>query len=99
MLPACARAGGAPAAGAVGPDGWLVGVVMGGIGMNQFGALMVAELCEAIADFVDASPDRAAACARKLGTALRHRLEVGDTCNGRELDIRAANAKHGRGDF
>lgn len=68
--------------------------------MNQFGPLVVAELCEAIADFVDVSPQRASACARRLGVALRLRLSVGDEANAKELEIRALNAKqHGRGDF
>jgi hypothetical protein len=64
--------------------------------MNQFGALFVAELCEAIADFVDSSPERASACARKLGVALRARLAKSDESSAKELSIRELNAKHGK---
>lgn len=74
-------------------------VVMGeGVVMNPIGVLVVAELCEAIADFVDAAPKLAAQTARKMGATLRGMLEKRQA-DGFKLDeIRAKRGKSTFGD-
>jgi hypothetical protein len=49
--------------------------------MQDFGAVVVGELCDAIADFVDADPKAAAKVARKLGSTLRARQQREDDCH------------------
>ncbi len=62
--------------------------------MNDFGALVVAELCEAIADFVDKAPAQAAATARRMGTRLREQL---DTYQARRHEAQLEASKRGVG--
>jgi hypothetical protein len=49
--------------------------------MHDFGAVVVADLCDAIADFVDTAPGAAAKVARKLGSTLRARQQREDDCH------------------
>ncbi len=73
MLPACAHAGGAPAASAAGAaEGWLVLGV--GVVMETFTGAWVAALCDEIADLVVDRPAAGVAAARKVATTIRARL-------------------------
>ena len=70
LLPACAHAGGAPAADAVGPGGWLVAGVL----MGPFSGAWVAALCDELADLAGSQPEVAGAAARKVASTIRARL-------------------------
>lgn len=60
--------------------------------MDDFGALVVAELCEAIADFIDKAPQQASMTARRMGQRLREQL---DTYQTRRHDAELERAKRG----
>jgi len=72
LLPACARAGGAPAAGAVGPGG----VLVVGVVMETFSGAWVAALCDELADLVSESPALGVAAARKVASSIRRELRL-----------------------
>lgn len=63
--------------------------------METFGAVVVAEVLEASADFVDASPKRAAASLRKIGAALRARVVLNDHEKAERRGIEAIQAARG----
>lgn len=69
---------------------------MGGLGMNPFGAAVVADLCGAIADLVDADPVLASKVARKLGSTLTSRIQLADRESAAQLELEQLRAKSGR---
>ena len=72
---------------------------MGGLGMNPFGAAVVADLCGAIADLIDADPKLASKVAHKLGSTLTARLQLVDARAADELAISKLRASRGQTDF
>lgn len=73
---------------------------MGGLSaMNPFGAAVVADLCGAIADLIDADPKLASKVAHKLGATLTSRLQLADARAAQELEISKVRAANGKADY
>lgn len=72
---------------------------MGGLEMNPFGAAVVADLCGAIADLIDADPKLASKVAHKLGATLTARLQLADARASAEIEISRVRAANGKLDF
>lgn len=68
---------------------------MGGLGMNPFGAAVVADLCGAIGDLIDADPKLASKVAHKLGATLTSRLQLADARQSQELELSKIRAQRG----
>jgi len=62
---------------------------------ETFGAVVVAETLEAAAEFVNASPKRAAEALKKIGAALRARVVLHDHEGAERRGIEAINAARG----
>lgn len=67
--------------------------------MNPFGAAVVADLCGAIGDLIDADPKLASKVAHKLGATLTSRLQLADANEQQELELRKLRVKSGQPDF
>lgn len=67
--------------------------------MNPFGAAVVADLCGAIADLIDANPSLASKVAHKLGATLTSRLQLADQRAAAEIEISRVRALNGKTDY
>lgn len=67
--------------------------------MNGFGVSMVADLCEALAELIEAAPKVATFTARKLGATLRRRVDLADETTARELHVREQRVAKGLPEF
>lgn len=66
---------------------------------DSVGSLVVADLCSAIADYIDANPKGAANTARKLSSTLTSRVARHDQVQDQELVIGELRAKSDKPQF
>jgi len=62
---------------------------------DTFGAVVMAETLEAAAEFALASPKRAAAALKKIGAAIRARVELNDHERAEARGLQALAIAHG----